>query len=80
MKTIVFEEQIKFRILCDEEINSDVCSMILKKILDSETDFKAYCRNYIIKVDKKSTDDMKEIVVDEFSAFPMKYYYNLTAL
>lgn len=77
---IVFEEQIKFRILCDEEINSDVCSVILKKILDSETDFKVYCRNYVIKVDKKSADDMKEIVVDEFSVFPMKYYYSLTAL
>ena len=40
-----------------------------EKILDSETDFKAYCRNYIIKVDKKSDDDMKEIVVGDFSVF-----------
>ncbi|MGX9691363.1 hypothetical protein ACTJNK_13560 [Achromobacter anxifer] len=77
---IVFEEQIKFRILCDEEISSDVCSVILKKILDSETDFKLYCRNYVIKVDRKSADDMKEVIVDEFSYFPAKYFYSLIAL
>ncbi|KCB41273.1 hypothetical protein L539_3466 [Bordetella hinzii 5132] len=77
---IAFEEQIKFRILCDEEVSSDVCSVILKKILDSETNFKVHCRNYVIKVDKKSADDMKEIIVDEFSVFPAKYFYSLTAL
>ena len=77
---IVFEEQIKFRILCDEEISSDVCSVILKKILDSETDFKLYCRNYVIKVDRKSADDMKEVIVDEFSYFPAIYFYSLIAL
>ena len=80
VKMIVFEEEIKFKILCDEELNHDVCSLILKKILDTETDFKAYCRNYVIKIDKVSTNDMKEIVVDEFSVLPMKFYYRLTAL
>ena len=54
--------------------------MILKKFLDCETNFKAYCRNYVIKVDKNYNEDMNEIVLSEFTAFPIKYYYSLTPL
>ena len=77
---IVFEEQIKFRILCDEDISPEVCGVILKKILDCETNLKSYCRNYVIKVDKNVNKEMKEIVIDEFSAFSIKYYYSIAAL
>jgi hypothetical protein len=77
---IVFEEQLKFRILCNEQLSSEVCGMILKKFLDCETNFKAYCRNYVIKVDKNYNEDMNEIVLSEFTAFPIKYYYSLTPL
>ena len=77
---IVFDEQLKFRILCTEELSPEVCGMILKKILDCETNFKAYCTNYVIKVDKNYNEDMNEIVLSEFTAFPIKYYYSLTPL
>lgn len=78
---IVFEQQIKFRILCDYEISADVSNFILKKLLDSETDFKPYCDNYVIKVEKQPIEDFKEVIVDEFSKLnPLTFYCKLIPL